>query len=159
MTPRISIPDTTLRPATQGDIEIILHHRREMFREMGGSYSELLEQFELASRRYFERALEAGTYYGIFAQVHGEVIAGGGVVIADWPGSPLNFEPKRAWILNIYVEPRERRRGFARLIMATLIDWCRCNGFQSVALHASEHGRRLYENLGFRSTNEMRLSF
>lgn len=159
MTLRISIPDTTLRPATQADIEIVLHHRREMFREMGASYSELLEQFELASRRYFERALEAGTYYGIFAQVRSEVIAGGGVVIVDWPGSPLNFEPKRAWILNIYVEPQERRRGFARLIMVALIDWCRGNKFRSVALHASEHGRDLYKNLGFRDTNEMRLVF
>jgi GNAT superfamily N-acetyltransferase len=125
---------------------------------MGGSYSELLEQFELASRKYFERALAAGTYYGIFAEFRGEVIAGGGIVIVDWPGSPLNFEAKRAWILNIYVEPRERRRGFARLIMEALIDWCRRNGFRSVALHASEHGRGLYENLGFISTNEMRLS-
>jgi GNAT superfamily N-acetyltransferase len=141
------------------DIEIILRHRREMFREMGGSYAELLDQFELASRSYLQIALAAGTYHGIFAELCGEVIAGGGIVIADWPGSPLNLEPKRAWILNIYVEPRERRRGFARLIMETLIDWCRHNGFQSVALHASEHGRGLYENLGFRSTNEMRLSF
>ena len=125
---------------------------------MGDSYSELLEQFELASRRYFERALAAGTYHGIFAEVRGEVIAGGGIVIVDWPGSPLNFEPKRAWILNVYVEPEERRRGFGRLIVETLIDWCRRNGFRSVALHASEHGHSLYEKLGFRNTNEMRLT-
>lgn len=126
---------------------------------MGGSYAELLDRFELASRSYFEIALAAGTYRGIFAELRGEVIAGGGIVIVDWPGSPLNLEPKRAWILNIYVEPRERRRGLAWLIMETLIDWCRRNGFRSVALHASEHGRGLYENLGFRATNEMRLSF
>jgi GNAT superfamily N-acetyltransferase len=125
---------------------------------MGGKYAELLDQFESASRTYFESALRADRYYGIFAEVDGEVIAGGGIVIVDWPGSPLNFNPKRAWILNVYVEPRKRRRGFARLIVGSLIDWCRRNGFQSVALHASEHGRRLYENLGFRSTNEMRLA-
>jgi GNAT superfamily N-acetyltransferase len=130
-----------------------------MFREMGGRYAELLEQFEPASRSYFQIALTTGTYYGVFAELHGEVVAGGGIVIVDWPGSPLNLGPKRAWILNIYVEPRERRRGFARLIMETLIDWCRQNGFQSVALHASAHGHRLYEKLGFHSTNEMRLSF
>jgi GNAT superfamily N-acetyltransferase len=141
------------------DIEIILRHRREMFREMGGKYAELLDRFESASRTYFETALATDRYYGIFAEVDGEVIAGGGIVIVDWPGSPLNFNPKRAWILNVYVEPRERRRGFARLIVGTLIEWCRRNGFQSVALHASEHGRGLYQNLGFHSTNEMRLAF
>jgi len=156
---RVSIPDVTLRPAIPADIELILRHRSEMFREMGGHYAELLEQFEPASRSYFQSALAAGTYYGVFAELRAEVVAGGGLVIVDWPGSPLNFEPKRAWILNVYVEPKVRRRGLARLVVETLIDWCRQNGFQSVALHASEYGRELYEKLGFRSTNEMRLSF
>ena len=154
----VSISEVTLRPAILSDIETILRHRREMFREMGGHYAGLIDRFELASRSYFQMALRAGTYYGVFAELRGEVVAGGGVVIVDWPGSPLNSEPKRAWILNVYVEPWERRRGFARLIMETLIDWCRRNGFRSVALHASEQGYQLYEKLGFRSTNEMRLS-
>ncbi|HEY3453197.1 MAG TPA: GNAT family N-acetyltransferase [Bryobacteraceae bacterium] len=158
MSRHISIPGVTLRPATLADIEIILRHRREMFREMGGQYAELLDRFELASRSYFQMAFTAGTYYGLFAELRDEVVAGGGVVIVDWPGSPLNFEPKRAWILNVYVEPLERRRGLARLIMESLIDWCRRNGFRSVALHATEHGHQLYEKLGFRGTNEMRLS-
>ncbi len=125
---------------------------------MGGHYAELLDRFELASRSYFQMAFTAGTYYGLLAELRGEVVAGGGVVIVDWPGSPLNFEPRRAWILNVYVEPPERRRGFARLITETLIDWCQRNGFRSVALHASEHGHQLYEKLGFLDTNEMRLS-
>jgi GNAT superfamily N-acetyltransferase len=55
------------------------------------------------------------------------------------------------------VEPEHRRQGLARSIMQHLIDWCRTQGFQSVALHSSEYGRALYEKLGFKSTNEMRL--
>lgn len=125
---------------------------------MGGRYAESLEQFEPASRSYFEKSLADGTYYGVLLELSGEVVAAGGILIADWPGSPLNFEPRRAWILNMYVEPQARRRGFARLIMQTLIEWCRQNGFKSVALHASEYGESLYEKLGFRGTNEMRLS-
>src|SRR4051812_41832137 len=89
-----------IKPATLDDLEVILHHRREMFREMGGRYRESLEQFESASRRYFDAALRDGTYFGLIAEIEGQVAAGGGVVIAHWPGSPLNLEPKRAWILN-----------------------------------------------------------
>jgi len=37
------------------------------------------------------------------------------------------------------------------------VAWCGRNGFRSVALHASEDGRALYEELGFSGTNEMRL--
>ncbi len=118
------------------DIEIILRHRREMVREMGEKYERLLDQFDSASRRYFQVALKDGSYYGLLAEISGATVAGGGIVVADWPGSPLNFEPKRAWILNIYVEPPLRRKGLAQTITETLMAWCRQNGFQSVALHA-----------------------
>jgi len=147
------------RSATPADLDVILRHRREMFREMGGKYEQLLGTFEFASQRYFQAALDDGAYYGLFAEDGGEIVAGGGVVIADWPGSPLNFEPRRAWILNIYVEPQQRRQGLARTITKTLVGWCQQNGFQSVSLHASEYGRELYEKLGFHETNEMRLVF
>jgi GNAT superfamily N-acetyltransferase len=128
-----------------------------MFREMGGEYERRLAKFDRASQQYFRSALQDGSYFGLWGQIDGEIIAGGGVVIAPWPGSPLNFEPRRAWILNIYVEPEHRRQGYARIITEALVSWCRENGFQSVSLHASEYGRSLYEKLGFRPTNEMRL--
>ena len=146
-----------IRPTAIADLELILHQRREMFREMGGDYERGLQAFENASRTYLVTALENGSYYGLLGEMNNEVVAGGGVLLAAWPGSPLNLDPRRAWILNIYVEPEFRRRGLARAIAKSLIEWCRQEGFQSVALHASEYGRSLYESLGFRSTNEMRL--
>jgi GNAT superfamily N-acetyltransferase len=143
--------------ATPADLELILSHRREMFREMGGEYSRHLNAFESASRRYFEAALQDGSYYGLFCKVESEIVGGGGVLVSAWPGSPLNFDPRRAWILNLYVEREHRGRGVARAVLEGLVNWCREKGFQSVALHASESGRPLYEKLGFRPTNEMRL--
>lgn len=147
----------TFRAATPEDLETLLRHRREMFGEMGGRYRETLTQFEAASRDYLDHALQSGRYFGLLAEFEGRIAGGGGVVIADWPGSPLNFEPKRAWILNIYVEPEYRHQGLAKAITEALIEWCRQNGFGSVALHASQYGRGLYEKLGFKPTNEMRL--
>jgi hypothetical protein len=38
-----------------------------------------------------------------------------------------------------------------------MIDSCRREGHAVVFLHASDEGRPLYEELGFRATNEMRL--
>jgi ribosomal protein S18 acetylase RimI-like enzyme len=146
-----------IRPAEIADLELILHHRREMFREMGGDYERYLSEFDNASRTYLVNALEDRSYFGLLGEMNGEVVAGGGVLLAAWPGSPLNLNPRRAWILNIYVVPEFRRKGFAKAITKSLIEWCRQNGFQSVALHASEEGRSLYEGLGFKSTNEMRL--
>ena len=87
------------------------------------------------------------------------MIGGGGIVISAWPGVLGQLHPKRAMILNLYVEREYRRRGVAHELMMRMIAWCRDNGFSSVALHASEDGRALYERLGFRPTNEMRLDF
>jgi hypothetical protein len=42
--------------------------------------------------------------------------------------------------------------------MLLMIQWLKDQGFTSVALHASDAGRHLYETLGFQLTNEMRLS-
>jgi GNAT superfamily N-acetyltransferase len=60
-------------------------------------------------------------------------------------------------ILNMFTEPTFRRRGLARMLMQTMIAWCREQGYKTVALHASDEGRPLYESLGFQPTNEMRL--
>jgi GNAT superfamily N-acetyltransferase len=68
------------------------------------------------------------------------------------------MQPRKAFVLNVYVKPEFRRRGIARDIMKTLLEWCREQGFDSVSLHASIEGRPLYEELGFRPTNEKRLS-
>ena len=50
-----------------------------------------------------------------------------------------------------------RRQGIARRLMDIALDWCRANGIRAVILHASDDGQKLYEQLGFRSTNEMRI--
>ena len=146
-----------LRAATLADLDVILHHRREMFREMGGDYQRKIDLFDSASQQYFRAALQDGSYFGLLGESNGKIVASGGVAIAAWPGSPLNFQPRRAWILNMYVSPEHRRRGIARALTEALIDWCKENGFESVSLHASEYGRSLYEKLGFSPTNEMRL--
>jgi GNAT superfamily N-acetyltransferase len=57
----------------------------------------------------------------------------------------------------MYVEKPYRRRGIARTLMEEMLGWCRREEFAYVGLHASDDGRPLYEKLGFRATNEMRL--
>jgi GNAT superfamily N-acetyltransferase len=59
--------------------------------------------------------------------------------------------------LNMYVERAHRRKGIAQALMEAMIDWCRDHEFAYVSLHASQQGRGLYEKLGFRPTDEMRL--
>jgi GNAT superfamily N-acetyltransferase len=129
-----------------------------MWVDMGRTGEERFALMQEAAREYFEQAIPAGSYRGYLAMNEdGAVIGGGGVVVSAWPGVLGQRTPKRAMILNMYVEREYRRRGIARELMLAIIEWCRENGFTSVALHASDEGRALYEQLGFKPTNEMRL--
>ena len=55
------------------------------------------------------------------------------------------------------LEPEWRRQGIAEQLLTEIINWSKEQKLDRLVLHASEEGRRLYEQLGFVSTNEMRL--
>ncbi|SPF51833.1 GCN5-related N-acetyltransferase [Candidatus Sulfopaludibacter sp. SbA4] len=147
-----------IRTGRISDIAHILHHRRAMFAEMGGADESVLDRMQEASELYLREALVSGIYRAWLAETEaGRVVSGGGIAIVPWPGSPDFPGTRRGWILSVYTEPEFRRRGIARRIMETIVDWCRSEGFAHVSLHASHDGRLLYEKMGFRPTNEMRL--
>jgi GNAT superfamily N-acetyltransferase len=145
----------TIREAGVEDLPHILRHRVRMFEDMGKGSSEALIA---VARAFLNDAMPRGRYRGWLAVTsEGSVVAGVGVTIVDWPGSPDDPSPRRGWIQNVYTEPGFRRQGVARRLMQTAIAWCRDAGFVHISLHASTFGRALYEELGFVATNEMRL--
>ena len=147
-----------IRAAQPADIVHILRHRLAMFEEMGHTNAAVLDELQRVSEAYLGPALRDGSYRGWLAETdQGRVVAGGGLVIASWPGFPGEATARRAWILNVYTDRDFRRRGIAKRITQEIIEWCRAEGFSSVSLHASDDGRALYETLGFQPTNEMRL--
>jgi GNAT superfamily N-acetyltransferase len=147
-----------MRAATPADIPLLMRHRRMMWWDMGRRDEAALALMQQAASEYFTCAVADGSYHGFLAvNETGEVIGGGGIVISPWPGILNQRRPQRAMILNMYVEHEHRRRGVARALMEAMITWCRENHFAYVALHASDAGRPLYEQLGFKPTTEMRL--
>jgi GNAT superfamily N-acetyltransferase len=66
--------------------------------------------------------------------------------------------PWRANILNVYTRPESRRKGLARRLVETALEWCRANGISTVILHASDAGRPLYASMGFQPSTEMRIA-
>jgi len=148
-----------IREASSSDIPVLLRHRRLMWWDMGRRDERALDMMERAATEYFSQALLQGCYRGFLAvdSTSSKVIGGGGIVISPWPGVLGQLQPKRAMILNLYVEREFRRQGVANALMKRMIAWCRESGFCSVALHASDDGRALYKRLGFKATSEMQL--
>jgi len=128
------------------------------FWEIGDHDEDAHRRMLLSTGSFLREAIPRGVYRGWLAQTgEGRVVAGAGVAIVPWPGSPEDPAGHRGWIQNVYTEPAFRHRGLARRLMQAAIDWCREAGFVHISLHASAAGRPLYEGIGFLSTNEMRL--
>jgi len=131
-----------------------------MFSDMGEGTTDELDRMAVMTEPWLAQALTDGSYRGWLAEHdRGRVVGGGGVLLCPWPASPKDPDLQRAFILNVYTEPHFRHRGIARRITSAILEWLQEQGFSSASLHASDEGRALYEQLGFKATNEMRLRF
>ena len=148
----------TMREATASDIPEILRQRRRMYEDIHRTDSVTLDAVVSLSSVYLKTAIAEGSFRAWLAFDRDRAVAGAAVIISPWPAHPYDLECRRATILNVYTDPEYRRRGIARTLMQTVIDWCKREGFARVTLHASDEGRQLYESLGFETSNEMRLS-
>jgi GNAT superfamily N-acetyltransferase len=154
----MTISDYTIRPAVGEEAEVITGHRRAMFSAMGHRDEAALDAMSRHFLPWLKPRMQNGEYLAWFAIAPDQTVAAGlGLWLMDWPPHMVGPGSRRANIINVYTEPDHRRRGLARMLMQTALDWCRENGICVVILHASTEGRRLYESLGFQPTNEMRL--
>jgi GNAT superfamily N-acetyltransferase len=148
-----------IRSATVQDLSIILHHRTRMFEDMGYTDPLSMDAMLATAGPLIGRGLEEGKYRGWLVETPGGgVVAGGGIIFLEFQPSPRDPRPQRAWVVNMFTEPEHRRRGLARRLMKTILAWCRDAGMEFIYLHASDFGRPLYETLGFKPTNEMRMA-
>jgi GNAT superfamily N-acetyltransferase len=147
-----------IRPGTLADVETVVEHRRAMFGEMGYRDEAALAKMCLAFRPWLDRKMRDNQYLAWFAiDSGGAIAAGAGLWLMDWPPHLVAPGPWRGNIVNVYTRPENRRLGLARRLMVEALAWCRAHHVRAVILHASDDGRRLYESMGFHSTNEMRI--
>jgi GNAT superfamily N-acetyltransferase len=147
-----------IRPATLADAEAIATHRRAMFYEMGYHDAAALDAMVTAFLPWLRQRLATAEYRAWLAlEPDGAIVAGLGLWLMDWPPHMIGPGAPRGNILNVYTEPAFRRQGIARLLMNAALDWCRINRLRAVILHASPDGQKLYQDLGFKPTNEMRI--
>ena len=151
-----------LRLATADDIPVLVKHRRKMFEDMaalqGDQHSRAgLESMDAQYTTQLRYEVPSGSTRIWVIEIEGKIAASGALKLADWLPRPDGSRRGLAYVHSVYTEPPYRRQGLARLILNAMIEYGRQNGWSRLSLHASELGRGLYEQLGFRPTNEMRL--
>jgi GNAT superfamily N-acetyltransferase len=148
----------TIRRASTDDLTTLVEHRRGMFYDMGYRDHASMDAMALKFRPWLLKQMDAGEYLAwLVVAPDGAIAAGTGLWLMDWPPHMIGSGVRRGNILNVYTMEKFRRRGLARQLMEVAIQWCRENRVDTVILHASPDGRKLYESMGFTSTNEMRV--
>lgn len=128
-----------------------------MFAESGRERA-ALEPMTAAFRDWLRPKLADRSYFGWIIEKDGLPVAGVGMMVIDWPPHPSHLvQPRRGYVLNMYVEPEHRRRGLAKRLMAMVRAEAEALGLDYVTLHATRAGRALYDTLGWIGTAEMGL--
>lgn len=144
-----------VRALSEEDVELVCRHRAEMFRDAGRS-DDVVETMTQHFRDWLRPRLRDRSYFGFVTCDNGEPVAGIGLMLIDWPPHPSHpSESHRGYVLNVYVEPAYRGRGLARELMRLADAEFLKRGVRFVILHATEKGRSLYTELGWRGTTEM----
>jgi GNAT superfamily N-acetyltransferase len=152
------MPASQTRPLTGSDLDLVVRHRTEMFREMGSPEAELTAM-SAGFRLWVEPRLRDGTYLGWVIEQGSRAAAGIGMMVLDWPPHPYHpSDSRRAYILNVFVEPEYRGKGLATALMEMARNEATERGIAFMVLHASPQGRSLYEKLGWKPTSEMSFS-
>ena len=133
-----------VRRATLEDIDTLVDLRTAFVSEFSEDET---HREELVG--YLRRALESESFLAWLVVDDGHVVATSGMVVYERMmrsrGAGVGHE---GYILNVYTYPEFRRRGYGRLAMEALME-CASERRIRLTLLATDHGRGLYEALGF----------
>jgi L-amino acid N-acyltransferase YncA len=159
MSDKINLNEFKMREATLEDLTLLVRHRRVMFVEATGARGDKeLDAMDEGYKRHIQKSLPIGNFKAwIIETKKHEIVGTGGITVYEQPPRPQDETLRYVYVHSIYTEPEFRRRGIARTILTTIVDYCRAKNFKTLTLHAVEASRPLYESFGFKPTTEMRL--
>lgn len=137
----------SLRRATPDDAEALARLRGFMHLSMG---DELTDEWYAECVAAFRRRLATEEFRAFVVEDDGQVVAGGAGWLDEHLPSPYLLSGMRGHIASMSTDPDHRRNGYARLVFSALMDWFHSLGVARVDLRATEEGRVLYEQFGFR---------
>lgn len=142
------------RPAVVDDITDIVNLKYKMFEEMGMAQRLLPDFHTIVEEDYNNLYLNRMAQH-FLVENEGRIIACAGAFIKD--DAPYRYLKLRSYgfIADVFVEQEFRRRGIAKVLTNTTLDWFSERNIRLLRLVASDEARPLYESIGFTATKEM----
>lgn len=135
--------------AEMKDIDLLTELRLAYLQEDYGKLNE--DEIEIIRRDlpgYFKRNLNQ-TLFCYLIRDKKEIAACAFLLVIEKPISPAFITGRTGTVLNVYTNPRYRRRGLARQIMESLLLDAIEKNLSVVELKSTEDGYQLYKSVGF----------
>ena len=151
--------DLIYKRATLEDINTLVETRIEVLRAANKLCADTdMGEVERQSYLYYQKALSDGSHIAYLVFDESGCIGTGGVWFFQVMPTYHNPSGKKAYIMNMYTNPKYRRKGIAYKTLDMLIKEIKSKGISSISLEATDMGRPLYEKYGFVKMNsEMEL--
>jgi len=146
----------TIRLANPEEAHILAEMRRRMFLDLGKPDDERVRKVVQAFVPWIADAIRNGRYLAwVVSAPNGDLVSNAGLLLVEWPPNSRDLNLVRGYVMNVWTHPDHRRRGLARRLMQTALEEARRRDIKVTALHASDDGRALYEEFGYRQSREM----
>lgn len=149
-----------IRRARLKDLGILVEQRHNMFEHLRHRSPIEHRIGDLSYRKFVTEMMPKKRFVGFLAETKdGEVVAGACVWIREIQPHPGKKSSKRGpYLMSVYTVPKYRGLGLATRLVKEAMKWAKKKGFTQMTLHASRMGRRLYKDLGWERTWEMRVN-
>ena len=146
-----------ITPALRSEDSLIAHHFYQMWLDNGINADVIDNNWLKPTLEFIEQARRELCFQAFVAKVNKNVV--GSISCQLFAGLyPMPFKPsfrKYGYIWNVFVESANRRQGIGTELTQTAIAYLQSLNCSHAILHASPHGKPVYENLGFVPKNEM----
>ncbi|AFZ34408.1 GCN5-related N-acetyltransferase [Stanieria cyanosphaera PCC 7437] len=147
------------RKATNQEDCVIAQHFYQLWLDNEVSPDLIRDDWLEVTLKFIDHARQELLFQAFVAEIEGKIIASASCqLFAGLYPSPFKPEYRYyGYIWNVYVESAYRRQGIASKLSNESINYLKSLGCTRAILHASPHGKPIYEKLGFVANNEMRL--
>lgn len=94
-------------------------------------------------------------FFAWVVEEDGQLIASSGLNLFSKPPTYTNLTGKEAFIMNIYVMPAFRGKGYATALVTEIIKYLKGTDYKKVSLVATEAGRFVYDKIGFKTKTDV----
>jgi GNAT superfamily N-acetyltransferase len=108
------------------------------------------DEWRVLCEEAFARRLATDDFRAYLVEADGEAVCSGVGWLDEHLPSPYLLSGVRGLIASMSTVPAHRRKGYARLVFTALLDWFHSLDIARIDLRATEDGRLLYEQYGFR---------